>query len=350
MIVPGRPLRFLLLVAVAWVGARALIVWPTPGEPPILNSGEAIAYAGAFSPPRSSAATGMFRAGSARQSTPPGEPPPISGDAVITAEPATATMASSLAFIGRYGTPPSMAQMLFAEQIGQGGGPASAIAPPDTISRRAAVSPFSVSAWAIARGDGARALAGAGGQLGGSQAGFRAAYALGASRRGAVYGRLSSALGGVENRELAVGVDWQPIRRVPVRLAVERRQSLGGGRNAFAAGVFGGFDSARLPAGFTADGYGQAGIVGLKSRDAYADGALRVERRLWDARVVTVGAGAGAWGGIQPGIGRLDLGPQVVVRVPARVTTFRLGVDWRQRVAGDARPASGPTLSLGADF
>jgi hypothetical protein len=29
---------------------------------------------------------------------------------------------------------------------------------------------------------------------------------------------------------------------------------------------------------------------------------------------------------------------------------LRLGAEWRQRVAGKAKPGSGPALSLGADF
>jgi hypothetical protein len=28
----------------------------------------------------------------------------------------------------------------------------------------------------------------------------------------------------------------------------------------------------------------------------------------------------------------------------------RLGLEWRQRIAGEARPASGPAISAGLDF
>lgn len=58
-------------------------------------------------------------------------------------------------------------------------------------------------------------------------------------------------------------------------------------------------------------------------------------------------AGAGAWGAAQSGVTRLDVGPQASVRFPANLT---LAADWRFRVAGDAAPASGPTLTLSTDF
>ncbi|WP_204317143.1 hypothetical protein, partial [Klebsiella aerogenes] len=32
------------------------------------------------------------------------------------------------------------------------------------------------------------------------------------------------------------------------------------------------------------------------------------------------------------------------------IEPLRIALDWRQRVAGEARPGSGPALTLGADF
>jgi hypothetical protein len=36
--------------------------------------------------------------------------------------------------------------------------------------------------------------------------------------------------------------------------------------------------------------------------------------------------------------------------LPVRSHSLRLSLDWRERVAGNAMPRSGPALTLGADF
>ncbi|QHL89999.1 hypothetical protein GVO57_03095 [Sphingomonas changnyeongensis] len=120
-------------------------------------------------------------------------------------------------------------------------------------------------------------------------------------------------------------------------MAIER-----GGRNAVALTLFGGVDDVMLPHGLRLSGYGQAGLVGLKRRDAFVDALVRVERPL-GARLRL---GAALWGGAQPGAARLDAGPQLALRLGR----MRIAAEWRQRIAGRARPGSGPALSLGADF
>jgi hypothetical protein len=198
---------------------------------------------------------------------------------------------------------------------------------------------FSLSAWMLVRGDVSPGLAAAG-QLGGSQVGVRARFAL--AERVHLAARLSGPLQSRLGKEAAIAVDVRPFRAVPVTLTLERRIGLDrGGRDAFSMGAFGGFDR-QVARGLRLDGYAQAGIVGLRRRDAYVDGSLRVARDV----IGPVSAGAGLWGGAQPGAARLDVGPQLVLRTGG----LRLGAEWRQRVAGDARPDSGPVLSLGADF
>ena len=58
-------------------------------------------------------------------------------------------------------------------------------------------------------------------------------------------------------------------------------------------------------------------------------------------------AGFGIWGGAQPGLARLDVGPRVTMRVRNNI---KVHFDWRQKVAGNARPGSGPALTLAGDF
>jgi len=36
--------------------------------------------------------------------------------------------------------------------------------------------------------------------------------------------------------------------------------------------------------------------------------------------------------------------------LPVEAHAIRIGVQWRERVAGNARPGSGAVLSIGADF
>ena len=58
-------------------------------------------------------------------------------------------------------------------------------------------------------------------------------------------------------------------------------------------------------------------------------------------------AGFGVWGGYQPGLYRVDAGPRISMRVRDNISVH---LDWRQRLAGDAAPGSGPALTLAADF
>lgn len=203
-----------------------------------------------------------------------------------------------------------------------------------------------VSAWALVRGTQAGIVApsslASGGNLGGSQAGARLTYAL--NRQVAASFRTSSDLGR-RGFEVAGGVRVRPLVSVPVWITAERRQRVGqfGGRNAFAVFAEGGLYQRPLPWQFSLDAYLQGGIVGLKSRDYFLDGALAVTRPVYK----NFSAGFGVWGGAQPGLYRVDVGPRVSVKVRNNV---RVHFDWRQRLAGNASPGSGPAITLGADF
>ena len=63
------------------------------------------------------------------------------------------------------------------------------------------------------------------------------------------------------------------------------------------------------------DGYAQAGVVGIRSRDCFADGGLAVSRPVWRR----FSAGMGVWGGYQPGLYRVDAGPRISMRVRPNV-------------------------------
>jgi len=218
---------------------------------------------------------------------------------------------------------------------------------PDAQPLKAKLDRLQLSSWALLRNQqtgtaGSRSLAN-GGQLGASQAGARLVYYF--NRQLALSARMSSEVGR-RGGEVAAGVRIQPLVHVPVWLTAERRQRIGrfgGGRNDFALFAEAGVYQQPLPWRLRLDSYLQGGVVGVKSRDLFIDGALAVTRPVYR----NFSFGFGMWGGAQPGLSRLDLGPRVTMQVRRNL---KVHADWRQKLAGNARPGSGPALTLAGDF
>nr|WP_233151015.1 hypothetical protein [Sphingomonas sp. BT553] len=202
------------------------------------------------------------------------------------------------------------------------------------------------SIWGIARNGRGGALPG--GQLGGSQAGFRLTYALGEARQVALAARVSSPLRG-RGREMALGIDWQPMA-LPLHVIAEQRIALDGGKGGPALMVIGGVDPVPVAFGFRLEAYGQAGAIARDRIEPFVDGAARLTRAVATIGRARVDLGVGGWGGAQRGAARLDVGPSIALAVPVAERTVRMTLDWRQRIAGDARPGSGPALTIGSDF
>lgn len=200
-----------------------------------------------------------------------------------------------------------------------------------------------LSAWALLRGSAGPGNLATGGTLGGSQVGARLMYHFSPSLAASL--RSSSSVGGVRYAEVAAGVRWKPLPSVPVALNFERRQALNrwGGRNAFALFAEGGLYQTPMFGLANLDLYAQGGVVGLKSRDLFIDGAATFTRPVWK----NWSAGFGVWGGAQPGLYRVDAGPRVSMDVGRGI---RLHADYRQRLAGEAAPSSGPALTIAGDF
>jgi hypothetical protein len=134
-------------------------------------------------------------------------------------------------------------------------------------------------------------------------------------------------------------------------LFAERRINLGnGGRNAFALGVAAGADDVPVGRGLLISAYGQAGVVGLRSHDGFVDGALRIEHILIRSEHGEFRLGGGIWGAAQPRATRLDIGPRISQSLSVGKSRFVIAADWRQRVAGQSRPGSGPVVTLATDF
>lgn len=201
-----------------------------------------------------------------------------------------------------------------------------------------------LSAWALYRGTPGTGSLASGGTLGGSQAGARLTYAF--NPRIAASLRSSSPIGGSRGGEVAAGVRLTPFPAIPVAITAERRQRIGRfstGRSDFALFAEGGVYQRPVGWDLMLEGYGQAGVVGLRERDFFADGGFTLSRPVYGR----FSLGVGAWGGYQPGIYRVDAGPRLSYRVRPNVS---LHLDWRQRLAGAAQPSSGPALTLGANF
>lgn len=201
-----------------------------------------------------------------------------------------------------------------------------------------------LTAWALLRGKPGPDSLAAGGTLGGSQAGARLTYHV--NRWLAASVRTSSPVGATRGGEVAAGIRVQPIPSIPVAITAERRQAFGRGgtgRSDFALFAEGGLYRRPILWGFALDAYAQGGVVGHRERDLFADGGMTLTRPLFGR----FSAGFGLWGGAQPGLYRVDAGPRLSMRVRNGMSVH---LDWRQRMAGNAEPGSGPALTLGADF
>ncbi|WP_324749069.1 hypothetical protein SH591_10435 [Sphingomonas sp. LY54] len=334
---PPAPLRFLALVLVGWIGLRvaALAPWSEKAAADAPQPGASQAIAPVSNPVRAAASVASALVAA------PLVQPRVLRPSVDRPGPAGSSFAPTPATDQPEATPgPLLRPTALAAHAPPAVWP---LAPPPT----SASDRWSASAWLFARrgGDGTLATAGT---LGGSQAGLRVGYRLNrdTARPLSLSGRLYAPLE-TDGAEAAVGLEWKPLADVPVRILAERRQRLSGdGRSAFAILAYGGVSEARIAGPLRLDAYAQAGMVGLHSKDLFADGAATVSLPLGARAQV----GIGLWGAAQPGVSRLDAGPQVSVRLPVTAANLRLSAGYRVRVAGDALPASGPALTLAADF
>ncbi|WP_241231322.1 hypothetical protein [Sphingomonas koreensis] len=330
----GRPLRFVALVAFGWASARTIMLWPEGATLP-----QAIEAAFPLRPAQA-ATQPVLRTGAAaspapaRRTAPPltAVPPLLPGPMAERGDQARVNLAMlGLVAFGReevLGVPPGVL-------------PPRAL--PAALPQAAQPSRWSASAWLVTR----RGAAADGPLLGGDQAGLRVAYHPGSGRI-ALFARVTAPLAG-RGSEAAAGIEWQPTA-APVRVIAEYRAGLDGAPGGPALGVVAGVYAAPLPLDFSLEAYGQAGAVVRNRVDPFADGALRVTRQIAAAGRARLDVGAGAWGAAQRGATRLDIGPTAVASLPVGESAVRVAIDWRERVAGDARPGSGPALSLGADF
>jgi hypothetical protein len=221
--------------------------------------------------------------------------------------------------------------------------PNTAMLPP----RRTPQQLLNGGAWIVWRPDAAGQPLGAGGQLGGSQVGARLLLPFALKDRLRLSLRAYAPLAQMAAYEVAPGISIHPFPKIPVELIVEQR--LRGGaqvKDATSLFIAGGSSVQKPGNAWRTDVYGQAGMVGLDHPLLFADGTATVRKSIEGRHAI----GIGLWGGIQPGLKRLDVGPSATTMIGPPALNIRLSLDWRVRIAGDARPGSGIAISVAKDF
>ena len=360
-------LRFLLLCGGGWIALRVLVAWnPAVSAPPMPPSPWAPAprfATNAISPPPAAADRAGVDGGA--ETSPVLRLPPIpEGRSGWRGRAATPRGTEGgldrhslrVALMARLLSPLTQGDARAAVPVGAIWMPSKAAARAEPGSGAPFwmvrdLSGWSVSGWLFLRQGSASAPGpiAAGGELGGSQAGMRIAYGFGDQGRARAFARATIATDRPDQREVALGLAFAPVARLPVDIAIEQRLAVGReGRTALAATVGGGVSDVALPGGFRLEAYGQAGVVGVHRRDGFAEAAVVVDHAVGPDAPLRLGTLAAA--AAQPGASRVDVGPRLTLRLPDVGRGGRIAVDWRQRVAGEARPASGLAVTLAADF
>jgi hypothetical protein len=350
---PGRPFRALTFLLAAWVGARVLFA-----SAPIEGVTDSVIDAGG---------------GEVARLVLPGEAEAASRGALAWSAASTRTRA----IIQRAAPAPLTREefgwlvndnangITMAEDVYQLASyvrPSSSTAAPTrtaaatSIPKVGTVVPtrpdrWSASTWAIARNSfGPQAIA-PGGSLGGSQAGTRVLYKPGLlGNRLGLFARTSSPMRGLGS-DVAFGAELQPFAKVPVRMALEQRFPLDrGGARGTALSLIGGVSDLPVTEGVRLNAYAQAGVLGVRRRIGFADGAVTLNRPVAKINAMEVGIGAGSWGAVQPGLSRLDAGPRVELKLPVAGRPARVGLEYRHRLLGNANPGSGAAITVGSDF
>lgn len=220
---------------------------------------------------------------------------------------------------------------------------------------------WSIYAWSLVRSGGGEGALAPGAQYGGSQAGLILRYKLGEGTLApSLYARAATALQSEDDRTMALGISARPWGEVPVDLAVERRFGLANGqKDRFAAMLVAGSGARLGRSQIEVEAFAQAGLVGLRGQQGFFDLQMLASRKVRTRDRHTVSLGGGLWAGGQQEpdadgakrwVHRVDMGPRAALAMPLGGSQMMVALDWRQRIDGDARPASGAALTLSTGF
>lgn len=188
----------------------------------------------------------------------------------------------------------------------------------------------------------------AAGQYGGSQSGLIAHYRVVDAIRLDLQFRAAITPQSNGEREVALGLRWQPVKLLPLRIIAERRFR-DKQPDRFAIAIAGGTPSLHLPVGFKLESYGQAGWVDGSDSSWFFDASAQATKPVFQDKKASLSLGVGAWTGGQRGAQRLDIGPRLDLSLSPKIP-LRLSADWRFRLAGNAAPENGPAVTLSSSF
>lgn len=393
----GKALRFLVFIMLLWIAGRmianGLLSAPAP-DTPLQQMLDRTAIGAVVKGPDRGPYRGLILAEPKRgfpgANISPAAPAKISGtDAVAFAMGATSFAAAKPADIlvahqlmlwnrrnidfastgltGQSLLPDNVRDGLLMRGFAPGSGKRQILEKPIANHDPWVVDSWAVDSWAFVRGGGL-ALPGQqniGGQTqyGGSQAGAIARYYPWA-KRGApsFFLRATRALSGPAQREIAIGALVRPAKNIPVQLAIEQRVAVdSGGSNKPAAYIISDIAPPTLPSNIRANIYAQAGIVGVKNSAYFFDLQMTLDTPLVQDGRREIALGAGLWSGGQgavrqnkdggiASVKRVDIGPRLSAQLPVAGQQTQFALDWRQRVAGNADPGSGPALTVSTRF
>ncbi len=216
---------------------------------------------------------------------------------------------------------------------------------------------WSADGWMLLRpSGGSPALAAMPAAYGSSQFGAVIRYDLKpeSAVRSQLYLRATGAIGAsIQDRQAALGAALRPFPKIPVVGLIEGRVQQGSDtlRLRPAAAVVSELAPFRLPFDAVGEVYGQAGFVGGRDAAGFFDAQATATRAVLNlGSEAELDIGAGLWTGGQRGAARLDMGPRAVLRARLGNLPVRAALDWRERMAGNASPGSGPVLTLSAGF
>ncbi|QTD55772.1 hypothetical protein [Parasphingorhabdus cellanae] len=190
-------------------------------------------------------------------------------------------------------------------------------------------------------------------QYGASQAGAILSYRIaGEDRRNiSTFVRASTALSTKGEEELAIGIKTKPLKAIPVSFFAEQRFGKGKNNNrGTALYLAGGTGPDLVLPDITLETYGQAGFVFARDDSHFFDASAVLQKQVIERGGNRVTAGAGFWASGQKGATRFDVGPRVKFHVPVGPANMQVSVDWRERIAGNANPGSGASVTVSTGF
>ena len=154
-----------------------------------------------------------------------------------------------------------------------------------------------------------------------------------------------------------MGLSARPVTALPIRIATEIRATDSSFARDLRPAAFAitELPPVSLPMDMAAEIFAAGGYVGGSANTGFAEGQATVTRRVSDfdlsaLKGINLSVGAGAWGGIQRSVHRVDVGPTLRLDMALGDVPARISVDYRERIDGEATPGSGFAATLSTQF